>query len=246
MSAVADFWGQLLQVQSALLPEAAWAQAWLRLGWALVLGAVLAAGVSGVGPRLGLRGEEGEARTRALARGLALLTVLACLWPGPVSPAFWLGLAFQAPSLSAGLLSGLVLLRVCARGVAAQRGAELLVQVKAWAVPAVLLGWVLLLDSFAFWPLALYPLGFGVGAWLLFLAVLGLPWAWRGGRWRDHAAKGLWGLLLLVFAMLRLPSGNVWDAVLDPWLWLLAHAVGGLWVLDCYKNRSALRTVRGG
>ena len=182
-------------------------------------------------------------RTRALARALALLAVLACGWPGPVSPAFWLGLAFQAPSLSAGLLSGLVLLRTCAGGAGAQRGAALLKQLKGWAVPAVVLGWVLLLDSFALWPLALYPLGFGVGAWLLVLALLGLPWAWRGGRWRDHAASGLWGLLLLLFALLRLPSGNVWDAVLDPWLWLLAHAAGFGWIGRCYKNRSLLRTV---
>jgi hypothetical protein len=27
---------------------------------------------------------------------------------------------------------------------------------------------------------------------------------------------------LLVFTLTRWPSGNVWDAVLDPWLWLLA------------------------
>lgn len=237
MSAVFDFWGQLLQVQSALLPETVWAQAWLRLGWALVLGAVLAAGASCLGPRFGFAVE----RTRTLVCGLALGAVLACLWPGPLSPAFWLGLAFQAPSLGAGLLGALVLLRLCARGAVAQRAAEWLTQLKAWAVPAVFLGWVLLLDSFAFWPVALYPLGFGVGAWLLLLALLGVPWAWRGGAWRSHAASGILGLLLLVFALLRLPSGNAWDAVLDPWLWLLAHAVGGRFLLRaCYKKRSYL------
>jgi hypothetical protein len=26
---------------------------------------------------------------------------------------------------------------------------------------------------------------------------------------------------LLLFAATRLPTGNVWDALLDPWLWLL-------------------------
>jgi hypothetical protein len=31
---------------------------------------------------------------------------------------------------------------------------------------------------------------------------------------------------VLLFVLLRLPTGNVWDAVLDPWLWLGLH-----WVL---------------
>lgn len=235
MNAVLDFWGQLLQLQGALLPDASLAQAWLRLGWALVLGAVLVAGGGWLGPRAGV----GADRIRMLARGLALLSVLVCLWPGPVSPAFWLGLAFQAPSLSAGLLSSVVLLRHCAApGCVSQWAADTLAQARRWAGVAVVLGWVLLLDSFAIWPLALYPLGFGVGAWLVLLAVAGLPWVWRGGAWRTHAASGLWVLVLLGFAWLRLPSGNGWDAVLDPWLWLLAHAVGLGVLIDCYKNRS--------
>jgi hypothetical protein len=29
----------------------------------------------------------------------------------------------------------------------------------------------------------------------------------------------------LVFVSLRLPTGNLWDALLDPWLWLLLHAI---------------------
>lgn len=239
MSTVSDFWGQLLQVQGALLPGVGLAAAWLRMGWALVLGAGLAAAGAWAGARLGLE----AARCRTLARGLALGAVLACLWPGSQSPAFWLGLAFQAPSLGAGWIAGVVLLRVCARGAAAQRAAELLTQLKAWAVPAMGLGWVLLLDSFALWPVALYPLGFGVGAWWLLLALPGLPWAWHGGPWRAHAASAGWGLLLLAFALLRLPSGNVWDAVLDPWLWLLAQLVGVRYLLSrCYKKRSCMRS----
>ena len=242
MNVLVDFWGQLLQVQSAWLPEAALAQAWLRLGWALVLGALLATGVAGVGARKGWS----ALRQRQLARALALLTLLACLWPGCGSPAYWLGLAFQAPSLSAGLLGGLVLLCRCTTGAEAQRGAEWLAQLRGWAVVAVLLGWLLLLDSFAWWPVALYPLGFGVGVWLALLAVLGVPWAWHGGPWRQHAGSVLWGLVLLVFTLLRLPSGNVWDAVLDPWLWLLAHGVAAWWCWTCYKNRSASRNVCAG
>jgi hypothetical protein len=29
---------------------------------------------------------------------------------------------------------------------------------------------------------------------------------------------------LALFVLLRLPTGNVWDALLDPWLWLLLQA----------------------
>ena len=30
-------------------------------------------------------------------------------------------------------------------------------------------------------------------------------------------------LALLMFAATRLPSGNLWDALLDPWLWSALH-----------------------
>ena len=30
-------------------------------------------------------------------------------------------------------------------------------------------------------------------------------------------------LALLAFALTRGPTGNVWDALLDPWLWLVCH-----------------------
>jgi hypothetical protein len=32
-------------------------------------------------------------------------------------------------------------------------------------------------------------------------------------------------LALLLFVVLRLPTGNVWDAVVDPWLWLVAQCL---------------------
>lgn len=235
MSTVVDFWGQLLQVQAAALPASVVGAVWLRLGWALVLGALAAVAVAFVGPRWGM----GAGRTQTLARALALLAMLWCALPGEVSPAFWLGLAFQAPSLSLGLVGALVLVRQGApAGVWPQRAAMMLAQMRAWAGLAVLLGWVLLLDTLAVWPWALYPLGFGVLTWLVLLALVGLPWAWRGGAWHRHGAAAGWVLVLLAFALLRLPSGNVWDAVLDPWLWLAAHVLGVKAVFSCYKNRS--------
>jgi hypothetical protein len=44
--------------------------------------------------------------------------------------------------------------------------------------------------------------------------------------------------VVVLFVALRLPTGNVWDAVLDPWLWVWAQyqALGQLWF--------SLRTLR--
>ena len=233
MNTVLAYWAQLGAMQAATLPPLPLMQFWLRLGWGLVLAALLLAVVARVvslrtqSPRLGV------------LRLLAVFVVAWCALPGATSPAYWLGLAFQAPSLSAGALAVLVLLR---HGLAGPVGAfattGLLQQARCWAPAAVVLGWALLLDTFACWPLALYPMGFGVLGWVVLLAVALAPWAWGGGPLRGHAGGLLWVAVLLVFAALHLPSGNVWDAVLDPWLWGLAHVVLLASVFSRYKKRS--------
>jgi hypothetical protein len=241
MNVVLAFWEQLGQTQAAALPPLALMQVWLRLGWGLVLAALLVVGVSWL------------LAARMLSTRLLVLRVLAlggmgwCLLPGEWSAAYWLGLAFQAPSLSAAALAVLVLLR---HGLAGQArvfvAAEVLQQAKRWVLVAVLLGWVLLLDTFAFWPLALYPLGFGVLVWVVLLAAALLPWAWTGGPLRQHAGAVLWSVVLLVFAALRLPSGNVWDALLDPWLWGLCHMLLLVDIFERYKKRSSQRRLYAG
>ena len=50
-------------------------------------------------------------------------------------------------------------------------------------------------------------------------------------------------LVALVLVGTRLPSGNVWDAVLDPGLWLVVQLWGLRQVWICYKNRSCLRNI---
>lgn len=228
MSTVGAYWGQLGSAQVAALPPLPLMQGWWAWGWGLVLAALLVALWARMGRPQALKGHLWGMRLSALA------VVLWCLLPGEGSPAYWLGLAFQAPSLSAGALALLVLLRAGLAG----RGpvpwaSEALQQAQPWALAAVLLGWVLLLDTFAFWPLALYPWGFGVSVWVALLAAAWGPWAWWGGTLRRHAAGLLWTVVLGVFVVARLPSGNVWDAVLDPWLWVLAHAV----LLKKLRNR---------
>ena len=87
----------------------------------------------------------------------------------------------------------------------------------------VLLGWVLLFDTFALLPVPVYAWGFGPAAFLLVCALALLPLVAAGaGVWR---ASGAWQVAAAValFGLSRWPSGNVWDAVLDPWLWLLLN-----------------------
>ena len=69
-----------------------------------------------------------------------------------------------------------------------------------------------------------------------------LPWLLGGHE--DSATVPLWiapGALLL-FAATRLPSGNVWDALMDPLLWLLLQGVLLGHLRRGHRNRLASQT----
>lgn len=175
-----------------------------------------------------------------LPRGVrALLGAAVLLWtllPGPWSPAFALGLVFQGPSLVTvllclrmlwtGLLGAAPHGLTPAPAAAAPAGPTPLGV--AWSLCAVLLGWALLLDSFALLPVQLYAAGFGRASLLAVLVVVGGLWVLRGAQTPGLGAGLL--LALLLFALWRWPSGNLWDALLDPLLWLCLQ-VRGLWLL---------------
>lgn len=213
--------------QLPLLPD--WTgQGLARQGlWALVLGGA----VSWLTPRawpLGLR--------------LALLA-LVLLWvalPGALSVSHWLGLAFKAPSLSSAAL-GLVALVLALRpsqrhtlGLAAP-AAQPLWRYLRWL--GVGLGWLLLLDLLALLPTSLYAWGFGTPALALVLLVLWLL-AWRFAALpAAQPTLLLAAALLLLFVLTRWPSGNLWDALLDPLLWLGLQFFG----LRALKRRSSGR-----
>lgn len=193
----------LLSTQTPLLPVPMAARAYLSVSWGLVLAAVAIAFMQ-------VRGVTAS----RLQRSLPPLLLLACLLPGAASPAYWLGLAFRAPSLVSVLLCALAMLWHYRPRTDAS---ALFNELRRWAPLPVLLGWVLLLDTFALWPLSLYALGFAPLT-LGVLMLLGLlPWLLRGA-WRLSVLFVAAGALYVV---LRLPSGNIWDALLDPWLWLL-------------------------
>jgi len=202
----------LLNTATPALPDAWLVRMYLPLGWAVVLaamGLVLLARLSF------------KARC-ALAGGL----VVWALVPGPLSPTYWLGLAFQAPSVASVLLGGWLVWR----GLFSRAGAakpEVPASVRWWLVlPAVLLGYALLLDTLALLPWHMVGWGFSGALLLALMAWTLMPWLLGGGH-QDGAKAPLWiapGALLL-FAATRLPSGNVWDALMDPLLWLLLQGV---------------------
>ncbi len=199
----------LLSTQTPALPASALARVYLALSWALVLASGVLWLLSCL--RLGVHRQ----------RLAAVLVLLWCLWSGPWSPAYWLGLAFRAPSLTTVLLAGWLLWHLL------RNGGDLATD-NAWRFPVVsgmLLGWLLLLDTFAVWPVSLYALGFSPVALGAVALLMGLPWLLRGSA----ASRG--PLLLCLgglstYALLRLPTGNLWDALLDPWLWGGLHLVG--------------------
>ncbi len=153
--------------------------------------------------------------------------VLLLSWWG--TPLSLLGLAFQSPSL----------LSLCLCVVAAWTdmqtperqlfGAPAQVQGTTWAwLLVAALGWALMLDTWGHWSVDIYLWGFEMPVlwWAWGLAGLWMLWAsfqdTLSANWHSRAASCLLAALAL-FGFTHAPSGNAWDALLDPGLWLYAH-----------------------
>lgn len=150
-----------------------------------------------------------------LAAVWVVLAFVACALPGALSPSYWLGLAFSFPS---GLLVACCAIVVWTRAQAATAHRVLPVSLAAGLLA---LGLLLYLDSSGWLNLGLYARGFGPGAAIVGLLIgLAAVVAVAMGLHRGAAFAVL--LSLLLFALARLPSGNLWDALLDPLLWLWA------------------------
>lgn len=186
---------------------------WLAFNgfWAIVLG--------GVGVRLSRRW------ARPYRLGLLGLLLVWTLMPGPASPDYWLGLAFQVPSLATALICLYWILDLVMPAH---------YRVRAWApdpaqihalkglgLAGVVLGWLLLLDMLALLPFTFYAWGFST-AGLAGLAVLGsLPWVLWSTAPAARLVSFLSLLVLTLFVLTRLPDGNLWDALIDPLLWVV-------------------------
>jgi hypothetical protein len=218
--------------------------AWV-MQWALVLGwVVMSVWLLMYGVRVCSKPATPQ-RTAMLTGVFAVLTVFMFAFPGHWSPRYYLGLAFQAPSIMSLVLCCRALWRWqgattplaaqpmaatqhLLQGQAASRAAALCA-----ALAAVSLGWWLLLDTLGMMPGALYAWGYGRHALWGALAAL-LLWAFTlhmviGASVRQYALPAL--AVLAVFAATRLTTGNMWDALIDPWLWLASHLLLGREIL---------------
>lgn len=199
----------------AALPASSVSAVWMHGGWSVVLAWLGMELSQWIFPAPRGRASAGLGLAGQWPRAVALvLMVWACV-PGPWGIAFWLGLAFQSPSvLTVGLAAAGLWRRM---GGALGWGARW--TLAYWAA-AIALGWVLLLDSFALWPIALYGWGFEPIAVVALSVAVALPMAIPGTQASTSMGWRLALIVLLLYVMLRLPTGNVWDAVLDPWGWV--------------------------
>jgi len=148
-----------------------------------------------------------------LAAAWLLLAWVLCALPGAASPAYWLSLVFSHPS---GLLVACCTLTVWMN---ASREGGYRVLPPGLALVLVGAGAVLYLDSWGWLSFGLYTHGFGPAAALAGVLVgAAAVVAVARGPHRAIATAAL--LAWLLFALLRLPTGNAWDALLDPMLWL--------------------------
>lgn len=214
------------------LPDLAWQIAYGRVAWGIVIVAMLVA-LWPAARRLP------RPAFGALLAGIALLMAL----PGEASPAYWLGLAFQYPS---GMLLGLCLLGLHARWQGRKAGPFMPVSV---AAAIAIAGTALYLDAIGWLAQGYYYAGFGPVAApaVALLGTLGCAVALlrgRGGR-QNLALLGA----LLLFTLLRLPTGNLWDAVIDPLLWGWALATlarrGLRWIVRFPARRRSAETDAG-
>ena len=230
------------------LPDLALQIVYGRLAWALVAAAMLLAILPALLSKLPVKlaaalnsknvasaSDTANATTaanrahRSVAIVVTAMLILMAL-PGAASPAYWLTLVFQYPS---GMLVGFSAVSLYARwhGRAARFAMPAPV-----ALPLAIVGLVLYLDAFGVLALGLYAGGFGAGfAPLLACAAAGVSaLAIVRGRATDAAAAVLIGVL--PYSLLRLPSGNLWDALLDPLLW--SWALGSV-VFVAVRQRAA-------
>ncbi len=202
------------------LPEMTWQIAYGQLAWGVVLAALLLAFLPAPWRRL-----------RAPLAALVAACLLVQLLPGKAAPAYWLGLAFTWPS---GLLTGLCIARLVQHW---QGTPEQSLMRASLAVPLAITGCVLYLETMGLMALDFYYRGFGPYAAPILGLLLGAlcTWAVIAGKARAQALAVLFAVLL--FALLRLPTGNVWDALVDPLLfgwasWTLARRGWRHWRKD--------------
>ena len=177
-------------------------------------------------------------RSRLQLQALVLVLALWAGVPGPWGAVHWLGMAFQAPSWVSVQLCAFVLWQrwrgVDAAHIAlAKRPSNALL-----LLLGVVTGWLLLLDTFAVSPFALYANGSTPWVVTGVAAAACLPWVLRGEFSLADPRPFMGVVAVLLFLATSLPTGNVWDAVLDPILWLVLQWVGIRALIKRYQKQS--------
>ncbi|MEY4370119.1 MAG: hypothetical protein RL564_2069, partial [Pseudomonadota bacterium] len=141
------------EASAAITPALSVLSVGMHVGWALVLGAISVWLL--------------QTFSIKLRRAVAVAVILLCLIPNAWSPSWWLGLAFQTPSLILQGLCGLYLYRGLqahsASSTALDDSAASQIKLR-WPLglllPAIIAGWILALDTFALFGISFYPIGF--------------------------------------------------------------------------------------
>jgi hypothetical protein len=232
-----DLWAWLtpiLATDAPLLPTGAMVWTGMRIAWSVV--------IVWIGVTLYTRWWPAEANTAQLPRWAVAALLAAWAWlPGPYASAYWLGLAFQMPSLSTVLLCSAWLFQNLAGTGKSNSYPTRAPSLRAMAMAGVgvLAGWALLLDTLAILPVQLYAAGFSplAAGLAMVCALMALA---VGNADRPPGASHAWVVpaALVLFVACRLPTGNMWDAVLDPWLWVALQVYWIRQLVMRYKNRS--------
>jgi hypothetical protein len=204
---------------SPLMPDLVMTSAGRHLGWACLLSAftLFFLRSTPVGWRF----------------GLGLCAFIISILPTQWGATYWLGLAFQTPSLVAQGLCLLYIGRAWRHRYQPHTEAVIFGEHARWPVSVLLctiaLGWLLALDTFAMLPIELFALGYAPTTALLGLAMAGFFWLLAGRDTRPATAQKKRDIAIVLVAsvaihlLTRLPDGNVWNALMDPWLWLVAQ-----------------------
>ena len=224
-----------MQVFATNLPDLAWQWAYARLGWGIVSAVlVLRLWPHAAGVATDVKARFTVGPVPCAASVLAALAALAMWLPHGASPAYWLGLVFQQPSPMLVAFCALALIVRCTRlraGPPPGPGSAL-------ALAAG--GMLLYADSSGWLSLGLYYRG-ADPLWAPLVALLACAWSVCAVRFEATRSAALMLLAATaVFCLTRLPSGNVFDAFLDPLLWLMC--VGVAMKAGVQRRRGAVRT----